>query len=66
MSLKGFHLVFVSVSLLLFAFLTLWGFFLTEERSTTATALGVTGVIGLLLTPVYGVYFLRKARNLES
>lgn len=66
MSLKGFHLVFVSVSLLLFAFLALWGFLLTPEKSATATVLGVVGVIGLLVTPVYGVYFLRKARNLES
>lgn len=66
MSLKGFHLVFVSVSLLLFAFLALWGFLFTPEKSATATVLGVVGVIGLLVTPVYGVYFLRKARNLES
>ena len=63
MSLKGFHIVFVSVSMLLFVFLILWGFVLSPEKSTLSTAMGITGIVGSLLMPVYGVYFLRKARR---
>lgn len=65
MSLKGFHIVFVTVSTLLFAFLILWGFVLAPEQTTLATAIGVTGIVGVLLMPVYGVYFLRKARRIH-
>ena len=65
MSLKGFHIVFVSVSLLLFAFLIAWGFLLAPERTTLATAMGVTGIVGVLLMPIYGVYFLRKAKRIQ-
>jgi hypothetical protein len=65
MSLKGFHIVFVSVSMLLFAFLILWGFVLSPEKSTLSNAMGITGIVGTLLMPVYGVYFLRKARRIH-
>lgn len=65
MTLKGFHIVFVTVSLLLFAFLSVWGFLLAPEKTTLATAMGVTGIVGVLLMPVYGVYFLRKARRIH-
>lgn len=65
MSLKGFHIVFVSVSMLLFAFLILWGFLLASEKSTLTNAMGITGIVGVLLMPVYGVYFLRKARRIH-
>jgi len=65
MSLKGFHIVFVSVSMLLFVFLILWGFVLSPEKSTLSTAMGVTGIVGTLLMPVYGVYFIRKARRIH-
>lgn len=65
MSLKGFHIVFVSVSMLLFVFLILWGFVLSPEKDTLATALGTTGIVGAMLMPVYGVYFLRKARRIH-
>lgn len=65
MSLKGFHIVFVSVSMLLFAFLIVWGFALAPEKTTLTAAMGVTGVVGTLLMPVYGVYFLRKARRIH-
>lgn len=65
MSLKGFHIVFVSASMLLFAFLMLWGFVLSAEKDTLSTALGITGIVGTLLMPVYGVYFLRKARRIH-
>ncbi|RPJ34595.1 MAG: hypothetical protein EHM17_06060 [Verrucomicrobiaceae bacterium] len=63
MSLKGFHIVFVSVSMMLFAFLILWGFVLSPEKTTLSSAMGIVGMIGTLLMPVYGVYFLRKARR---
>lgn len=65
MSLKGFHIVFVSVSLMLFGFLILWGFVLAPEKGALATAMGVTGIFGTLLMPLYGVYFLRKARRIH-
>ena len=65
MTLKGFHIVFVTVSMLLFAFLIVWGFLLAPEKSTLATAMGVTGIVGVLLMPVYGVYFLRKAKRIH-
>ncbi|MCU0752830.1 MAG: hypothetical protein MUF86_00295 [Akkermansiaceae bacterium] len=65
MSLKGFHIVFMSVSLLLFVFLIVWGFLLAPEKSAYATVTGVSGIIGTLLVPVYGSYFLRKARRIH-
>lgn len=65
MSLKGFHIVFVSVSMLLFAFLIVWGFAIAPEKTTLTTAMGVTGAVGILLMPVYGIYFLRKARRID-
>ena len=65
MSLKGFHIVFVSVSMLLFVFLILWGFFLSSEENQLSTAMGVTGIVGALLMPIYGVYFIRKARRIH-
>ncbi len=64
MSLRAFHIVFVTVSTLLFAFLALWAFALSPDRSTAVTALGVTGIVGTLGMPVYGVCFYKKARNI--
>ncbi len=65
MSLKGFHIVFVSVSLLLFAFLVLWGFVISPEKSALSTAIGYVGILGVLLLPFYGVYFWRKANRIH-
>lgn len=64
MSLRAFHIVFVTVSTLLFAFLALWAFALSPERSGVVSSLGTLGVIGVLVMPVYGVCFYRKARNI--
>jgi hypothetical protein len=60
MSLKGFHIVFVTVSTLLCVFLALWSFVLSPEPSSMATALGIVGIVGAILMPVYGVCFYRK------
>lgn len=60
MSLKGFHIVFVTVSTLLFLFLAVWSFVLADDQSAMKGTLGVVGVAGLILMPIYGVYFYRK------
>lgn len=65
MSLRAFHLVFVSVSTLLFVFLAVWAFAFAPEKSTMVSALGYAGVAGVLLMQVYGAYFIRKARRLH-
>lgn len=65
MSLKGFHIVFVTVSTLLCAFLAFWSFVLAPEPSTMATALGIVGIVGAILMPVYGVYFYKKITRIH-
>ena len=64
MSLRGFHIVFVTVSTLLCVFLAVWAFAFPPEESGLTTALGVIGVAGAIGLPVYGVYFYRKAKKL--
>lgn len=61
MSLKGFHIVFVTVSTLLFVFLALWAFVYMQETSSLTRFLGITGIVGASVMPVYGVLFYRKA-----
>ena len=65
MSLKGFHIVFVTVSTLLFVFLALWAFLYMQETSTLIRSLGITGTVGACLMPVYGALFYRKACRLH-
>lgn len=65
MSLRSFHLVFVTVCTLLSAFLVFWAFVLAPEPSTASTAFGIVGVIGMLLMPAYALYFLKKATKLH-
>ena len=65
MSLKGFHIVFVTVSTLLCVFLALWAFLLAPEISRLTIGIGTVGILGALLLPVYGVYFYRKANRIH-
>jgi hypothetical protein len=65
MSLRGFHLVFITLTTLLSLFLVGWGFFMAPaEAGATARVIGVVGVLGLVGLPIYGVYFYRKAKKL--
>lgn len=65
MSLRSFHIVFITVCTLLCAFLVLWAFVLAPEPSAMATAFGVVGIAGMVLMPAYAVAFLRKASKLH-
>ena len=64
MSLRAFHIVFVTVSTLLCLFLAVWAFGIARESDGIVTFLGVVGLLGFLGMPAYGVYFYRKARNI--
>ena len=66
MSLRNFHIVFVSVSSALFAFLTLWSFLFADETSTLTQIIRIAGIAGLVLMMAYATYFLRKTRQLEN
>ena len=65
MSLRSFHIVFITVCTLLCAFLALWSFVLAPEPSAMATAFGIVGIAGIVLMPVYAVAFLKKASKLH-
>ncbi|QTN30817.1 hypothetical protein HZ994_00220 [Akkermansiaceae bacterium] len=65
MSLRSFHIVFITVCTLLCAFLVVWAFVLSPEPSAIATTSGILGIAGLLLIPVYAVMFLKKATKLH-
>ena len=65
MSLRGFHLVFISLATLLSVFVAVWAFgFAPADAGSGATILGVIGALGAVALSVYGVYFYRKARKL--
>jgi len=66
MSLKGFHLVFVTLSTLMCMFLVVWAYMLAPEPSTVATILGVVGLAGTILMPIYGVCFYRKISRIHT
>lgn len=59
MSLKFFHVFFISLAILLAVFCAAWAF------STGAPVLFAYGSVGLAVAlVVYGVYFVRKARKI--
>lgn len=65
MSLRAFHIVFVTICTLLCVFLVVWGFLLAPDTYDSAMIMGGTGIAGLLLVPIYGIYFLRKSAKLQ-
>jgi len=59
MSLKSFHIFFIIIAMLLAGGCGAWGYF-------NQMSMGFTGACGILAGAlfVYGIYFLRKSRNL--
>ena len=64
MSLRTFHIVFVTMSTLLFAFLAVWAFGFSADRTPIITALGAVSAFAAVSMPIYGVYFYKKVRNI--
>lgn len=65
MSLRGFHLVFISFATLLCLSLAVWCFgFAPDESGWAVKAMGAFSAILAVGLPYYGVRFYRKAKNL--
>ncbi len=65
MSLRGFHLVFITFATLLCLGLAVWCFaFAPRNSGWEITLLGVLMAIASLGLPYYGVRFYKKAKNL--
>ena len=60
MSLKAFHILFVTASTALAALLAVWAF-----QHETATWIGIGGATCAVLFPVYGWWFLKKMQNVS-
>ncbi len=59
MSLKSFHIVFILASIFISGFLSYWSF--KNEVSPQLT--WMSGLVSFALA-VYGVFFIRKAKNI--
>ena len=59
MSLKAFHLIFVTLLTSLSFGCAAWAFSLGK------TAPGIAGIVVGLLVIIYGIYFLRKLKNVS-
>jgi len=59
MSLRAFHILFISLSILLAAGCAVWGF-----ANGLPPVFGITCAVIALALVVYGVYFFKKSRKL--
>ena len=68
MSLKAIHIVFISAATLLaigFSGWSLNNFFVPEGGSKTDLFFGIGSAVAAVALMVYGVYFLKKLRNVS-
>lgn len=67
MSLRGFHIFFISFVTLFFAGVTTWAFlFGLQSNVEFWTPVAWVSLVTTIITPVYGVYFIRKSKHLYA
>lgn len=66
MSLKGFHILFITIATLLCVFVALWAFVLERYPDLSLKIFGGTCVVAAVLLPIYGVRFYNKAKALSA
>jgi hypothetical protein len=65
MSLRGFHLFFITLATIFCALVAVWAFMLSvDEEGLLLKVVGGLCALAALVLPVYGVYFYRKAKTL--
>jgi len=67
MSLKAFHIVFITVAILFnFAMGVFWiNQFLSGEGARTELILGSASMVGGVALLIYGKFFLKKSKNIN-
>ncbi len=64
MSLKGFHIIFISLATLLCLFIVLWAFLLESSPALGMKIFGGTCALAAIILPIYGVRFYKKSQNI--
>ncbi|BDS07827.1 hypothetical protein NT6N_28670 [Oceaniferula spumae] len=64
MSIKGFHILFITLATLLCVFVVVWAFVLETRSSLGLQIFGGTCALAAILLPIYGVRFSRKAQKI--
>jgi hypothetical protein len=65
MSIKGFHLIFITIAALFCAGFGVWALFLDEQSNGSGVKIfgGITLVASAVLI-IYGLYFRRKSKDI--
>ncbi len=58
MSIKAFHIIFIAISDLLAAGCAWWGF------SSNIAPFGIASALAAVALFIYGIYFVKKSRNI--
>jgi hypothetical protein len=67
MSLKGFHIVFVTVSSILAVGFGVWSIRqYTARGDTSALVIGIVSLVGAAVMVVYGRWFLNKLKGVRT
>lgn len=64
MSLRGFHIVFITLATLLCVFVVLWAFVFEDTATLGMKVFGAGCAVAAVCLPVYGVRFYLKAKKL--
>jgi hypothetical protein len=64
MSLKGFHLLFITLATLLCVFVVVWAFILEDTATLWLKIFGGSCALAAIILPIYGVSFYRKAQKI--
>jgi len=66
MSLKAFHILFVTLSTLLAVWFSVWSFSqYSDGAGTLYLAFGICGAVLVVALIVYGVWFLKKMKDVS-
>ena len=64
MSIKGFHIIFITLATLLCVFVALWAFVLEDSSTLWLKIFGCSCALAAIVLPIYGVRFYKKAQNI--
>ncbi|NWK55483.1 hypothetical protein HW115_07660 [Verrucomicrobiaceae bacterium N1E253] len=65
MSLKGFHILFITIATLLCVFVALWAFVLERLPDPGLQMFGASCALASVALPIYGWRFYRKAKAIH-